>query len=373
MKKVKIKIGGKPMEFAPGLVRGEDLCRQAGIGESQRLLMDRTGIDIPVLPDDYLVLKGSEGFSVDSHSEIPENPPLRKPVCFLFNDKPLSESEASKCAKMTGRELKTLDKELSGEIRLFVDLEGQPDREIQDDWQVIVREDDKFITIPKGDESGDEVDIELCAKSNRRPPKVDRYRIMIDGQKHTVASPKLDGKTILAQSGKSSDEWLLTQKFKGGKRERVEPGDVVNFAARGIERFETTPKQVNQGRGHREFELPEEDAKYLDANYDEWDALGNPRAVVVRDFRLPVGYDRKMANLMVLIPPNYPGAPFDMFYLDPPISRADGRAIPALANESHHGRAWQRWSRHYATPPEIPSLAGHVEYVMHALQKDAAA
>jgi hypothetical protein len=69
--------------------------------------------------------------------------------------------------------------------------------------------------------------------------------------------------------------------------------------------------------------------------------------VVLPDWRLPAGYDRESADLLLRLHPGYPDAPPDMWWFDPAIQRADGRPIEATqATEQHVGRPWQRWSRH---------------------------
>ena len=94
------------------------------------------------------------------------------------------------------------------------------------------------------------------------------------------------------------------------------------------------------------------------------------KALLIKDLRLPNGFDPKMADLMVLIPSGYPGSALDMFYFDPHLKRLDGSEIHALAEESHFERLWQRWSRHYQWEAGKDSLVGHVEFVKRQLHDE---
>lgn len=69
--------------------------------------------------------------------------------------------------------------------------------------------------------------------------------------------------------------------------------------------------------------------------------------VVFPAYPLPTGYDRPVADLLIRLNPGFPDVPPDMWWFDPAVRRADGRAIPATEHtETHLGRSWQRWSRH---------------------------
>ena len=118
--------------------------------------------------------------------------------------------------------------------------------------------------------------------------------------------------------------------------------------------------------------LPAEDSEYLTGNYgDQWSINSEgpgKNALLIEHYPIPMGFDRETSTLMILVPSGYPGAALDMFYLDPPLARSDGVSINALASESHFGRSWQRWSRHYGWEAGVDSLVSHVEYVKRQLR-----
>ncbi|MFN0008776.1 MAG: E2/UBC family protein [Planctomycetota bacterium] len=69
--------------------------------------------------------------------------------------------------------------------------------------------------------------------------------------------------------------------------------------------------------------------------------------VVVQEYRLPPGYDREQADLLLRLSPGFPDVQPDMWWFNPGIRLKDGRVVRATeVTEQHVGRTWQRWSRH---------------------------
>jgi len=97
--------------------------------------------------------------------------------------------------------------------------------------------------------------------------------------------------------------------------------------------------------------LPDGDLAYLAARGGPWEVISeaNMICVVLRAYPIPEGYDRSQSDLLVRLNPGYPDVPPDMWWFDPPVRHADGSSAPATdCVEQHLGRAWQRWSRHFA-------------------------
>ena len=120
--------------------------------------------------------------------------------------------------------------------------------------------------------------------------------------------------------------------------------------------------------------LTPEDKQHLDAHYpDQWQVLGDVPGglgVLIQDFPLPVGYEPERASLLVLLPPGYPNAKLDMFFLNPPVRRNDGQGIGALTQTTHFGQEWQRWSRHYSWQPGVHCLATHLQYAENTMRSE---
>ena len=119
------------------------------------------------------------------------------------------------------------------------------------------------------------------------------------------------------------------------------------------------------------------------ADQDVLDHLGRPYAVgveggfvtvVVRDFPMPAGLEPATSDLLLLLPPGFPDAGPDMFWLDPPVQVAGGSAVPGTDGRGTYvGRVWQRWSRHIgnAWRPGIDQLATYLAYVRRCLDQAA--
>lgn len=127
------------------------------------------------------------------------------------------------------------------------------------------------------------------------------------------------------------------------------------------------------------YELPLEDEQYLDEFAERYGSCWKREAegpdnckwgLFIDEFPIPSGYDRDRSTLMLLIPTGYPGAGLDMFYFHPPLARADGREIGALADEAHFATNWQRWSRHYDWSPGEDSIVRHIEYIREELERE---
>ena len=73
---------------------------------------------------------------------------------------------------------------------------------------------------------------------------------------------------------------------------------------------------------------------------------GGWRFVVISEFNLPAAYTPRAVELLVKLPPLFPEAAPDMFWVRPAVRRADGRLPRSTTNESLLGRSWQRFSWH---------------------------
>lgn len=235
-----IQIDGQEKSIHSGLVSVDELYEITDCSEGRIFLSREDGIDIPLLSGEFILIRGGERLVVGK-SSIEDNPPLRNEVRPEFNG---SRNLALPKAKITGKALKEQDDKFP-QGRLFADIEDGVDVEIADDMTIVVQDADSYFVIPPA--SDDAIDLEECGRNDRRPPKGHKYRIRIDGDKHTVDSAEITGAGILALVGKRDDEWSLNQKLHGGKRERIEANDQVDLSRPGIERFETVRRQAQQG------------------------------------------------------------------------------------------------------------------------------
>lgn len=68
--------------------------------------------------------------------------------------------------------------------------------------------------------------------------------------------------------------------------------------------------------------------------------------IVISEFALPPGYAPRAAELLVKLPPLFPEAAPDMFWLRPAVTLRNGQLPRSTSNESLLGGTWQRFSWH---------------------------
>lgn len=92
------------------------------------------------------------------------------------------------------------------------------------------------------------IDIEEYAKAGKNVPKDKKYKILVDKESYVFEESVVTGREILQKAGKvPPEQFILTQKLKGGKRERIELDQVVDLTQPGIERFDTMAIDPTEG------------------------------------------------------------------------------------------------------------------------------
>lgn len=91
------------------------------------------------------------------------------------------------------------------------------------------------------------IDVEEFTKSGRPVPPGRRYRIRIDRERFVVEQPRMTGREILGLVNKTPEEFMLSQKFRGGEVKKIGPDDKVDFTQPGVERFMTLPLDPTEG------------------------------------------------------------------------------------------------------------------------------
>jgi len=123
--------------------------------------------------------------------------------------------------------------------------------------------------------------------------------------------------------------------------------------------------------------LPQLDAEYLKrfAGHSTVAEAGMT-CVVIPNFPIPAGMSCASSDLLIRLASGYPDIAPDMWWFQPAVRRVDGLEIPATQHsESHLGRQWQRWSRHFAQgqwKSGIDSLESYLALVRVELEKAAA-
>jgi Prokaryotic E2 family E len=79
--------------------------------------------------------------------------------------------------------------------------------------------------------------------------------------------------------------------------------------------------------------------------------------VVISNYELPAGFEPNRVDLLVKLPPGFPDAAPDMFWVHPEV-RTPNRAVPkATSSEPLLGRNWQRFSWHLASGAWKPGVS----------------
>lgn len=121
--------------------------------------------------------------------------------------------------------------------------------------------------------------------------------------------------------------------------------------------------------------LPEEDEDYLRQKGFTWELVpaGNEGCLVIRGYPVsPETYDQSWTDVMIRIPAQYNNAALDMFYCEPPLKlKAGGYPEAADHFETHIGRHWQRFSRHFPNPwrAGVDGIATLLTFVHRELQR----
>lgn len=239
-----IEVDGRRVAVPPGLRRVEEIRALAGGGDHPLFLDRPDHTATPLSPSDHILVRGGERL-VKGSIAADDNPRLPNPIRPTLNGQAIEVQRA----KATGLALKGNDTEFPGG-RLFVESADDVDVEIPDDVTVVVRETDVYFVVPPSPEGGSDIDLEECGKHGRRPPRGNyRYRVRVDGSKHTLESATATGAEVLALVGKNSHDWSLNRKLRGGRRSRIQPDDVIDLCKPGVERFETVRLQAQQGYG----------------------------------------------------------------------------------------------------------------------------
>lgn len=98
----------------------------------------------------------------------------------------------------------------------------------------------------------------------------------------------------------------------------------------------------------RQFELPQEDVRFLDSLGLDWETI-NERGMqwlLIHEFPVIDGYNVSNVTVAIKIETGYPRTSLGMAYFYPSLTRADNKTINALFFQAIDQKQFQRWSRH---------------------------
>jgi hypothetical protein len=79
--------------------------------------------------------------------------------------------------------------------------------------------------------------------------------------------------------------------------------------------------------------------------------------LVLSNFEVPGGFEPKQVELLIKLPPGFPDAAPDMFWVHPEIRTASGAPPRSTSNERLLGKNWQRFSWHLAPGAWKPGVS----------------
>ncbi|MGZ3240091.1 MAG: multiubiquitin domain-containing protein [Burkholderiaceae bacterium] len=79
--------------------------------------------------------------------------------------------------------------------------------------------------------------------------------------------------------------------------------------------------------------------------------------LVISDYKLPEGFEPQTVNLLIKLPPAFPDAQPDMFWVHPAVKTASGTLPRATSTESLLGKEWQRFSWHLKAGAWQPGIS----------------
>lgn len=112
-----------------------------------------------------------------------------------------------------------------------------------------------------------------------------------------------------------------------------------------------------------------------DVGFDIFESIVQPDGwtfLVVSDHQLPDGFSPSVARLLVKLPPSFPDAAPDMFWLNPQVRTASGGAPQGTSIETLLGEQWQRFSWHLlpgAWRPGISALRDYMRCIRARFEK----
>lgn len=96
--------------------------------------------------------------------------------------------------------------------------------------------------------------------------------------------------------------------------------------------------------------------------------------LVISGYKLPEGFNQQLIDLLIKLPPAFPDAQPDMFWIHPAVKTASGTLPRATSTENLLGKDWQRFSWHLnrgAWQPGISTLRDYMRCITaRFLRKD---
>lgn len=176
--------------------------------------------------------------------------------------------------------------------------------------------------------------------------------VFINKQKVELPAPTQTGASLKALVGIPLGDVLFLQ----------QPGDdlvVANDASVTLKNGDHLHSQPPADYGALDSIAPD---LLQDAGLDATRATLHPEPggwsfLVISDYQLPQGYAPDRVRLLVKLPPTFPDAAPDMFWVSPAVRSPNGCLPRATSPERLLGEEWQRFSWHLASGAWTPGVS----------------
>jgi hypothetical protein len=150
-------------------------------------------------------------------------------------------------------------------------------------------------------------------------------------------------------------------------------GDVLFLQQPGDDQVIANDASVTLKNGDQLHSQPAADygsasALFRDAGLEDSGAVVHPEAggwsfLVISNYELPVGFQPNRVELLLKLPPGFPDAAPDMFWVHPEVKTPNGALPRGTSTECLLGKDWQRFSWHLAAGAWKPGTSTLRDYL----------
>lgn len=218
---------------------------------------------------------------------------------------------------------------------------------LDDEFEVV--EDEQQVTVPPG------------YKLTTRRPQKGAVTVIINRQRYRFEEREQTGRSLKERAGIPLEDTLFLQR---PREDQVIANDAIVKLKSG-DRFHSSPP-ANYGNASITCD---------EVGAAEFDVLPQPDGwtfLVLPQFVVPEPFSPNTVRLLVKLPPTFPDAAPDMFWVEPPLAVAPNAAPQGTSIESLLGGAWQRFSWHLAPGawrPGISTLRDFMRCIRSRLEK----
>lgn len=350
-----IFIAGLELEYKPVLINditpiGMQIARAAGFSADQMAIVLQelpSGAYEDIRPDEIVNLADTSRRFVVVESD--------RSYFFAVD----GERYEWPCKIINGHTIRKLAK-VADNLLVLQQLEDEPDREIADTHTVNLGEEDieRFVV------------------------RKAVWKLKVQGVPLEFDKPHVTVREAAERAGIDlSLDWKITLTLVGHESQKKTINDTIDLSAPGVEKLRFTPNDVGNGEvagaPRRVFNVLPADVAYLERLGLRWETcMGTDglRYLLIHDYELPSGYNRRHIQLALQVLPGYPAEGLDSFYVYPPVALSSGILPPNVQLTAQiDGLGFQGWSRHRTTTPWNPhadNLISQMALVEGCLHKE---